>query len=189
MTPPPSPVQVPRWWPAVWLLLALFGGGSAWQCVPLVLCPAILRQPDIYLLGSQAACPLSDGSQGVQCPSSSDPSSPDYGHKYGTNNNKYGSYSSKYGHSSTNSRSYGSNYGSYGSSYGSSSNGYSRLVNERNILFHQLGSSWIVTIRDALVFAQSFCALSAYHFTLSLLPLVYVVVMLYCFLATLLFSF
>ena len=57
-------------WPLLLSVLLLITCGSAagMQCMPLVLCPAVLRDPASYLVGTRAACDLADRSQGVQCP-------------------------------------------------------------------------------------------------------------------------
>ncbi|KAF0307535.1 Peroxidase [Amphibalanus amphitrite] len=65
--------------PLVWAVLLLSGTATGQQCTPLVLCPAILRDPASHLVGTRAACPLADGSNGVLCPTDVIDRSPGHG--------------------------------------------------------------------------------------------------------------
>ena len=72
---PPLPCrQTVRWPVVVWSVCQLLwlGSVSGWECTPLVLCPALLRDPATHLVGSRAVCSLSDGSRGVLCHSERD---------------------------------------------------------------------------------------------------------------------
>ncbi|KAF0290157.1 Peroxidasin [Amphibalanus amphitrite] len=65
--------------PLVCAVLLLSGNAAGQQCTPLVLCPAILRDPASHLVGTRAACPLADGSNGVLCPTDVIDRSPGHG--------------------------------------------------------------------------------------------------------------